>query len=270
MLFITPSIRATVNSSTIQMERLFLRLAKPVTRTRIVITLLVLQTEKQVQMEANLDLSTADLDQFKIHQATTTQIKQISCKLKISKFCIKTSKIHQSMLINYQWDWWINPKEHPEVKKEEISMELLTIRLRRHRLISSRARTRGRVLMLPVDTTTSKRRSITGLWFSHVPIKCRDWLLVQRRRWICRDHRLLKVEPIRKEDKEAQEDSKLRYEDSSTQYMGEVCRYKETVDMRLTKTARDSWQRYSKINTPDKLRFILRITLTTWTTPMDR
>lgn len=78
------------------------------------------------------------------------------------------------------------------------------------------------------------------------------------------------MEPIRKEDREAQEDSKLKLEDSSTQYMEEECRYKETVVMRSIKTVKDSWRRYSKINILDKLLSILRIMLTIWTIPMDR
>jgi hypothetical protein len=78
------------------------------------------------------------------------------------------------------------------------------------------------------------------------------------------------VEPIRKEDREAQEDSKHKLEDSSTQYMEEECRYKETVVMQSIKTVKDSWRRYSKINILDKLLSILRIMLTIWTIPMDR
>tara|TARA_B110001450_G_scaffold218205_1_gene212534 strand:+ start:524 stop:754 length:231 start_codon:yes stop_codon:yes gene_type:complete len=76
MLFITLSIRETVNSSTIPTEQL-LRSAKLVTRIRDEITLSVLPMETQLLMEENLDLSIADLDQFKIHQATITQIRLI-------------------------------------------------------------------------------------------------------------------------------------------------------------------------------------------------
>jgi hypothetical protein len=76
MLFITLSIRETVNSSTIPTEQL-LRSAKLVTRIRDEITLSVLPMETQLLMEENLDLSIADLDQFKTHQATITQIRPI-------------------------------------------------------------------------------------------------------------------------------------------------------------------------------------------------
>jgi len=76
MLFITLSIKETVNSSTIPTEQL-LRSAKLVTRIRDEITLSVLPMETQLLMEENLDLSIADLDQFKIHQVTITQIKLI-------------------------------------------------------------------------------------------------------------------------------------------------------------------------------------------------
>jgi hypothetical protein len=76
MLFITLSIRETVNSSTIPTEQL-LRSAKLVTRIRDEITLSVLPMETQLLMEENLDLSIADLDQFKTHQVTITQIRLI-------------------------------------------------------------------------------------------------------------------------------------------------------------------------------------------------
>ena len=78
------------------------------------------------------------------------------------------------------------------------------------------------------------------------------------------------MEPIHKEDKEAQEVNKLKFEDSFTQYMEEACRYKETVIMELIKTVKDSWRRYSKINTPDKLLSILRIMLIIWITHMGK
>jgi hypothetical protein len=76
MLFITLSIRETVNSSTIPTEQ-HLRSAKLVTRIRDEITLSVLPMETQLLMEENLDLSIADLDQFKTHQVTITQIRLI-------------------------------------------------------------------------------------------------------------------------------------------------------------------------------------------------
>ena len=77
MLFITPNIRETVNSLT-DKTKLFLRFPKLVTRTRDEIILCHLKMLKLVQLEEeNLDLSTADLDQFKIHQVTITQTKLI-------------------------------------------------------------------------------------------------------------------------------------------------------------------------------------------------
>ena len=77
MLFITPNIRATVNFSTNKMEQLFLRYPKLVIRIRIEIISFHLKIRIQVHKEENLDLSTADLDPFRIHQATITQTKLI-------------------------------------------------------------------------------------------------------------------------------------------------------------------------------------------------
>lgn len=78
------------------------------------------------------------------------------------------------------------------------------------------------------------------------------------------------MEQIHKEDREAQEVNKLKSEDSFTQCTEEACRYKEMVIMQSIKTVKDSWQRYSKINTPDKLLSILRIMLIIWITHMDK
>jgi len=77
MLFITPNIRATVNSSTSKMEQLFLKYPKLVIRIREEIISFHLKMPTQVHKEVNLDLSIADLDPFRIHQATITQTKQI-------------------------------------------------------------------------------------------------------------------------------------------------------------------------------------------------
>lgn len=43
---------------------------------------------------------------------------------------------------------------------------------------------------------------------------------------ICKDHRSLKVELILKEDREAQEDNKLKLEVSFMRFTEEACRYR--------------------------------------------
>lgn len=77
MLFTTLNIRVTTNSSTIR-TKLLLMYLKLVTKTREEVTLCHQIMQRLALLEEeNLDQSTADLDQFKTHQAITTQIKLI-------------------------------------------------------------------------------------------------------------------------------------------------------------------------------------------------
>jgi len=77
MLFTTLNIRVTTNSSTIR-TKLLLMYLKLVTKTREEVTLFHQIMQRLALLEEeNLDQSTVDLDQFKTHQAITTQTKLI-------------------------------------------------------------------------------------------------------------------------------------------------------------------------------------------------
>lgn len=93
-----------VNFSTI--KQLFLRFQKQVISKKTEITLHHLKTEILTDLtlhkEANQDLFTADLDRFRTLPATTIQTKQLYCKLKTFKYCIRINKTPVLMLTNYQ------------------------------------------------------------------------------------------------------------------------------------------------------------------------
>ena len=104
-----------------------------------------------------------------------------------------------------------------------------------------------------------------ALWSSLAVTKLKIWYQVHLKTSKCKDLQLHKaVAAIPKEAKEAQEDNKLRSEDSSMQFTGGECQYKVMEITQSTKMEKDFWQRYSRISIPDKLHSIHRIMLITW------